>query len=239
MNCYMKKRFSINWGKWLREPQRDQWVIDEIHRVARLSKIWTVAAVILIILSVSAGLLLNYLTGLKTSEKIDASARQMLSVNQEFIQHSLNAMNPNDFIFKPFEDSQWYTPLPVDEYAKLNILQVPGRKISFNFSIKNLSEFPARDVYCMILFSSKEFVESGADIVRRLEGLGGLNVYTVNSSDDYLNQAAAIEWLSIPPKTQKIVTRNVDLTMRGDTGRLTIKINAAKRLAFEFRHTGD
>jgi hypothetical protein len=235
----MKKRYSINWGKWLREPKQDQAIIEEIHRVTRLSKFWAAAAIITIILSVSAGLLLNYLAGLKTSEKIDASTRQMLNANKEFVQQSLNAMNPNDFIFKPFENSQWYTPTPVNEYVRLNILPVPSRKISLKFSIKNKSAFPARDVYCMIFFSSKEFVESGADVVRRLEGLGGLNVYSVNSSDDYLNQAAAFEWTSIPPNTPKTVTRSVDLTMRDNTARLSVRINSVNRLAFEFRHNGD
>jgi hypothetical protein len=235
----MKKRFSINWGKWLREPKQDQRIIEEILRVTKLSKFWTVAAVIIIILSISAGILINYLVGLKSSEQIDASTRQMLNVNKEFIQQSLNAMYPNDFIFKPFEDSQWYTPTPADEYVRLNILPVPGKKISLKFIIKNKSEFPARDVYCMIFFSSKEFVESGADMVRRLKGLDGLNVYTVNSSDDYLDEAAAFEWLSIPPNTQKTVTSNVDLTMKGNTGRLTVRINSINRLVFEFRHTGD
>jgi hypothetical protein len=235
----MKKRFSINWGKWLREPKQDQRIIEEILRVTKLSKFWTVAAVIMIILSISAGILINYLVGLKSSEQIDASTRQMLNVNKEFIQQSLNAMYPNDFIFKPFEDSQWYTPTPANEYVRLNILPVPGKKISLKFIIKNKSEFPARDVYCMIFFSSKEFVESGADVVRRLKGLDGLNVYTVNSSDDYLDEAAAFEWLSIPPNTQKTVTSNVDLTMKGNTGRLTVRINSINRLAFEFRHTGD
>jgi hypothetical protein len=76
-------------------------------------------------------------------------------------------------------------------------------------------------------------------MVRRLKGLDGLNVYTVNSSDDYLDEAAAFEWLSIPPNTQKTVTSNVDLTMKGNTGRLTVRINSINRLVFEFRHTGD
>jgi hypothetical protein len=231
----MKKRSPINWGKWLREPRQDQWLVEEIQRALKLSKFWAVAAVIIIVLLVSAGLLLIYSAGLKTSEKIDTSTRQILDINKEFIQQSLNAMNPNNFIFKPFKDSDWYTPTPVHEYVKLNILPVPSKKITLNLSIKNNSEFPARDVYCMILFSSQEFVQTGADIVEGLKDLGGLNVYTVNSSDDYLDEAAALEWLSIPPKTQKTVTRNVDLTMRGDTGRLTVKINAVNRLAFEFK----
>ena len=211
----------------------------EIHRAEKLSRFWAVAAVAIVILSVSAGLLLTHLAGLKTAAKIDASTRHMLSVNKEFIQQSLNAINPNDFIFKPFEDSQWYAPTPANEYVRLNILPVPGRKISLKFTIKNKSEFPARDVYCMIFFSSREFVESGADVVGRLKGLEGLNVYSVNSPDDYLNEAAAFEWLSIPPNTQKTVARNVDLTMRGNTARLTVRINSINRLAFEFRHTVD
>lgn len=239
MNLDMRKRYSINWGKWLRQLDQDQGLIEEMRRATKLSKFLMLAAVAIIILLVSAGILLTYLTGLKTTTKIDAAVRQMENVNKEFMQQIQNAMNPNDFVFKPFEDSQWYTPTPVNEYVKLNILPVPDRKISFKFSIKNNSKFPARDVYCMILFSGKEFVESGVDIVGRLEGLGGLNVYTVNSSDDYLNQSAAFEWLSIPPNTRKTLERPVDLTMRGDSGRLTVKINSVNRFAFEFRLTGD
>jgi hypothetical protein len=87
----------------------------------------------------------------------------------------------------------------------------------------------------MILFSNKEFVESGDDIIKRIKGLDGLNVYTVNSSDDYLNEAAAFEWISIPPKTQKAVRSKVDLTMKGSTGRLTVMINSVNRFVFEFR----
>jgi hypothetical protein len=102
--------------------------------------------------------------------------------------------------------------------------------ISAYFSIKNRSEFPARNVYCMIFFSNKEFVESGNDIVNRLEGLDGLNVYNVDSSDDYLNEAAAFEWMSIPPKTHMTVRKKVD-----NTGRLTVKINSVNRLSFEFK----
>lgn len=235
----MKKRFSINWGKWLREPQQDRWLIEEVQRLTKLSRFWAVTAVIIMILAVSAGLLLNYLAGLKTSAKIDASTRQMLNANKELFQQSLKAMNPNEFIFKPFEDSPWYTPAPADDYVRLNILPVPASKISLKFSIKNESEFPARNVYCMVFFSSREFVESGADVVKMLEGLEGLDVYGVNSSDDYLNEAAAFEWRSIPPKTQRTVPGNVNLTLIGDTGRLTVRINSVNKLAFEFKHTGD
>ena len=184
-------------------------------------------------------MLLNYSAGLKTVEKIDAVGRQMLDINREFIRQSLNAINPNNFVFKPFEQSEWYTPTPVNEYVKLHILPVSSRKISLNFSIKNKSQFPARDVYCLLFFSSKEFVETGDDIVKQLKDLAGLNVYAVNSPDEYLNEAAAFEWLSIPPETQKIVAKNVDLTMKGDTARLTVRINSVNRLAFEFRHNGD
>jgi hypothetical protein len=163
----------------------------------------------------------------------------MLNANRAFIQQSLTAMNPNDFIFKPTEDSDWYRPTPANEYIRLNILPVQSRKISLNFSIKNRSGYPARDVYCLILFSSKEFVESGNDVVKSLEGIGGLNVYAVNSSDDYLNEAAAFEWRSIPSKMQKAVKKNVKLTMKGNTARMTVRINSVNRLAFEFRHDGD
>jgi hypothetical protein len=40
----MKKRFSINGGKWLREPKQEQWLIEEIYRAAKLSKFWAAAA---------------------------------------------------------------------------------------------------------------------------------------------------------------------------------------------------
>ncbi len=235
----MKKKYSINWGKWVRPPQQQQWIIAEIQKVSKLSKLWAVTAVIIIILFGSAGIFLSYFIGLKTSANIDASTRQMLDLNKEFIQQSLDALNPNDFIFKPFKDGTWYEPTPAKNYVTLNILPVPSKKISLNFSIKNRSEFPARDVYCVILFSSNEFVESGDDVVESLKGIGGLNVYAVNSSDDYLNQAAAFEWLSLPPKSQKSTTRNVDLTMKGNSGRLSFRINSVNRLAFEFRHNGD
>jgi len=235
----MKKRSSINWGKWRRESKQDQWIIEEIHRVLKRSKFWAGAAVIIIVLAIAAGVLLNFSAGFKTSEKIDAAGRQMLDINREIIQQTLNAINPNDFIFKPFEHSKWYTPTSVKEYVKLHILPVSSRKISLNFSIKNKSQFPARDVYCMIFFSSKEFVETGDDIIKQLKDLAGLNVYAVNSPDEYLNEAAAFEWLSIPPETQKTAAKHVDLTMRGNTARLTVRINSVNRLAFEFRHNGD
>ncbi len=231
----MKKRTSINWGKWLRERKREKWIVAEIQKISKLSKLWAVAAMIITILLVSAGILSNYVIGLKASEKIDESTRQMLNIAKNSIRQTLNAINPNDFIFKPFEDSQWYTPTPVNEYVKLNVLPIQSRKISLNFTIKNNSEFSAGNVYCMILFSNKEFVESGDDIVKRLKGLDGLNVYAIDSSDDYLNEAAAFEWISIPPKTQKTVSRQVELTLKGNTGRLTVRINSVNRFVFEFR----
>lgn len=231
----MKKRIPSNWGKWVRQHQKDKWIVNEIKRVSRRSKLWAVTAIIIIILFTSVGIFLNYVVGSKSSEKIDAATRQMLKVYKESVQKTLNAMNPNDFIFKPFEDSDWYTPTPVNEYVALNILPVKRRQISLNFSIKNRSEFPARNVVCMIFFSNKEFVETGDDVVNRLEGLAGLNVYKVNSSDDYLNEAAAFEWIRMPPNVPTSLRRKVDLTMKGTTGRLTVKINSVNRLSFEFK----
>ena len=190
------------------------------------------------IIVVSAGIFINYLIGLKTSKNIDASTRQMLDASEAFIGQSLTAINPNDFIFKLLEDGNWYEPTPAGAYVKLNILPVQSKNLSLNFSVKNRSEYPARHVYCIIFFSSKEFVESGNDIAKVLKGIEGLNVYAVDSTDDYLNEAAAFEWLSIPPQTHKSITRNIGLTMRGNTARLTVKINSVNRLAFEFRHNG-
>jgi hypothetical protein len=163
----------------------------------------------------------------------------MLTLNKEFMQQTLDAIHPNDFSFKPFEDSRWYRPTPANEYVRLNILPVPDRKISLYFALKNRSAFPAREVYCVIYFSGKEFVESGADVVRDLDGLAGLNVYAVTSPDEYLNEAAAFEWTRIPPDSQKALSEAVVLTMRGDTGRLTVRINSVNRLAFEIKYTGD
>jgi hypothetical protein len=231
----MKKRTSIHWGKWLREGKREKWIVAEIQKISKLSKLWAAAAIIITILLVSTGVLLNYFVGLRSSEKIDESTRQLLNITDQSIRQALNAINPNDFLFKPFENSQWYTPTPVKEYVKLNILPRKSRKIALNFIIKNNSEFLAENVYCMILFSNKEFVESGDDIVKRLKGLDGLNVYAIDSSDDYLNEAAAFEWISIPPKTQKTVSRQVELTLKGNTGRLTVRINSVNRFVFEFR----
>ena len=230
----MKKRIPKNWGKWIREYKHDKWVVEEIRRVSRLSKLWAATAIIIIILFTAAGIFLNYFVGARSSEKIDASTRQMLSAYQESVRQTLNTMNPNDFVFRPFDEGDWYTPAPIHEYVTLNVLPVKRREISLNLSIKNRSEFPAHNVYCMVLFSNKEFEETGDDIVNRLEGLDGLNVYNVNSSDDYLNEAAAFEWIRIPPKTQTSLRRKVALTLKGNTGRLSVKINFKHRLSFEF-----
>ena len=88
-------------------------------------------------------------------------------------------------------------------------------------------------MYCAIFFSNKEFVESGDDIAKRLKGFAVLNVDTVNSSDEYLNEALAFEWGSISPKMQKAAGRRGELTMKGKTARLTVKINSVNRLVFE------
>jgi hypothetical protein len=231
----MKKRTSINWGKWLRDHHQKKLIVGEIQKISRLSKLWAVAAIIIAILLTSAGMLSIYFVVLKSSEKIDESTRQMFNSTQKSFQQTLETINPNDFFFKLFEDGQWYKPTPVNEYVKLNIVPIQNRKIALNFLIKNNSEFLARNVYCMILFSNKEFVESGDDLAKRFKGLDGLNVHTVNSSDDYLNEAAAFEWMSIPPKAQKTVGRRVDLTMKSNTGRLTVRINSVNRIVFEFR----
>jgi hypothetical protein len=235
----MKRRFSLNWGRWLREPRQDSRIVGEIQRVSRRFSFWAAAGVAIIVLSAVAGMIFSYLEGLKTSAQIDAATRQMLTRNKEFMQQTLDAIHPNDFSFKPFEDSPWYSMAPANEYVRLNILPVPEKKISLKFAIKNKSAFPARDVYCMIYFSGKEFVESGADVVRSLNGLAGLNVYAVASPDDYLNEAAAFEWTRIPPDSQKALSKAVVLTMRGNTGRLTVRINSVNRLAFEFTCNGD
>ena len=109
------------------------------------------------------------------------------------------------------------------------------QKIPFYFQIKNNSSYPARNVYCSILFSDKEFAESGDDIFQRLTGFSGLNAFQVDSSDDYLNEAAAFEWTGIPPHTRKALPGKIYLTMTGKTGRLTVRINAVSRIVFEFR----
>ena len=127
----MKKRISTNWGKWVRERQSEKWIVDEVQRISKLSKLWSVAAIIIIILLASLGIFLNYFLGSRSSEKIDASTRQMLNVNKESIQQTLNALNPNDFIFRPLEDSDWYTPTPINEYVALNVLPVQSKIISF------------------------------------------------------------------------------------------------------------
>lgn len=231
----MKKRTSIYWGSWLRKPKPERWILAEIRTTSKQVKLWSVAAMVIIFLLVSVSILLNYIIGSISVEKIDASTRQMLKVNEATIKQTLNAINPNDFFLKPFEDSEWYIPTPVTEYVKLNILTVPSKELSLYLNIKNNSDFPARNIYCMITFSNKEFVESGDDIVKKLKGHAGLNVYPVSSPDSYLNEAAAFEWIHIPPKAQRKAGRRVDLTMKGNRGRLTIKINSINRLAFEFR----
>ena len=81
----------------------------------------------------------------------------------------------------------------------------------------------------------KEFAESGDDVFQRLKSFDGLNAFQVDSSDDYLNEAAAFEWTGIPPNTPKAIPGRIYLTMTGKTGRLTVKINSVSRIVFEFR----
>jgi len=231
----MKRRTSINWGRWVRKPEQYMRLVDEILGIAKQTKLWAAAALLITIILASAGVVLMYLIGVQSSAKIDATSRKMISAHQESIRQTIAAINPNDFSFKPFGDSQWYAPAPVDEYVRLNIIPIQTRAISLNLSIRNNSEFPARDVYCTIFFSNQEVVESGDDIVKRLKGIDGLNAAAVNSSDDYLNEALAFEWGSLPPKTQKTLGRRVDLTLKGNSARLSVKINSVNRLAFELR----
>jgi hypothetical protein len=159
----------------------------------------------------------------------------MVKLNEASISRALDAINPNSFLFKLIEDSGWHTPTPAKEYVKLNILPVPSRKITLDLKIKNNSDFPARYVYCIIAFSSQEFVETGDDILRELRGQTRLNVYPIDSSDEYLNEAAAFEWTHLPPKAQRAAGKTVDLTMKGSSGRLTVRINSINKLAFEFK----
>jgi len=209
--------------------------LDRIQSLARLVKVWAVAAILITMVLASAGILLNYWVGLETADKIDASTRQMATLNEASLSHALEAINPNKFLFKLTEDSDWYAPAPAREYVKLNILPVPGRKIKLDLKIKNNSDYPARYVYCMIAFSSQEFVESADDILRELRAQTRLNVYPLDYSDKYLNEAAAFEWTHIPPKAQRAAGYSIDLTMKGDSGRLTVKINSINKLAFEFK----
>jgi len=38
---FMKKRISVNWGKWVRERQQEKWIVAEIQKVSKLSKLWS------------------------------------------------------------------------------------------------------------------------------------------------------------------------------------------------------
>ena len=231
----MRKRASINWGRWRREYKHEHRVAKEIQKVSRSSKLLTAAAIIISILIASAALLINFMAGVRSSEKIEKSTMMLLDENKQAIQKTLNAIHPNDFIFRLFEDGEWYTPASINAYVKLNILPVTKRKLPLSFEIKNNSRYPARTVYCSILFSDKEFAESGADIFQILKGFDELNAFQVDSSDDYLNEAAAFEWAGIPPNTPKALPGKIYLTMTGKTGRLTVRINSESRIVFEFR----
>ena len=231
----MRKRVSINWGRWRREYKHENRVAKEIQKVSRSSKLLTAAAIIISILIASAALLINYIAGVRSSEKIEKSTMMLLDENKQAVQKTLNAIHPNDFIFRLFEDGEWYTPASINAYVKLNIVPLTKRKIPLSFEIKNNSRYPARNVYCSILFSDKEFAESGDDVFQRLKSFDGLNAFQVDSSDDYLNEAAAFEWTGIPPNTPKAIPGKIYLTMTGKTGRLTVKINSVSRIVFEFR----
>jgi hypothetical protein len=231
----MKKRASINWGKWLRKNKQEKQIAREIQKVSRSSKLLTAAAIIIAILIASSTAFINYTARIRSSEEIEKSTMVLLDENKQSIQQALNAINPNDFIFRLFEEGKWFTPAAINHYAELNIVSVQEKTIPLNFQIKNNSRYPARNVYCLILFSDKEFAESGDDIAQRLSGFDGINVYRVDSSNDYLNEAAAFEWTGIPPNTRKYLPAKINLTLTGKTGRLTVKINSVSRVVFEFR----
>ena len=231
----MRKRAPINWGRWLRDYKQEKWMVKELQKVSRSSKLLTAAAITITILIASSAILINYMVSRGSSEKIEKSTMVLLDENKKSIRQTLNAINPNDFMIKLFEDGEWYTPAPTDDYARLNIVPVPQQTILLSFQIKNNSIYPARNVYCLIQFSAKEFAESGDEIVEILKGLEGLNAYQVNPSSDYLNEAAAFEWAGIPPNTLKYLPHKIYLTLTGKKGRLTVKINSVSRVVFEFR----
>ena len=234
----MRKRAPINWGRWLREYKQEQRVVKELQKVSRSAKLLAAAAIAMTILIAASAIIINYVASRRSSEKIEKSTMVLLDGNRQSIRQTLNAINPNDFMIKLFEDGQWYTPASTDAYARLNIVPVPQKTISLAFQIKNNSIYPARNVYCLIQYSDKEFAESGDEIVKTLKGLEGLNTYQVDPSGDYLNEAAAFEWAAIPPNTRKYLRHKIHLTLIGQTGRLTVKINSVSRVVFEFRLNG-
>ena len=231
----MKKRASMNWGRWVRQYKQEKRIVKELQKVSRSSKLLTAAAVAITFLIAASAIMINYMAGRRSSEKIEKSTMVLLDENKQSIQQTLDAINPNDFMISLFEDGEWYTPDPIDDYAKLHIVPVSRKTITLSFQIKNNAIYPARNVYCQILFSAKEFAESGDELVTQLEEIGGLNVYHVDSSGDGFNEAAAFEWAGIPPNTRKYLPHKIYLTLRGKTGRLTININSVSRVVFEFR----
>ena len=234
----MRRRAQINWGRWLREYKQEKRIVRELQKVSRSSKLLAAAAIIITILIASSAILINYFTSVRSSEKIESSTMVLLDENRQSIRQTLNALNPNDFKIRLFEDGEWYTPASIDDFVRLNIVPVPQKTIRLSFQILNNAKYPARNVYCLISFSDKEFAESGDEIVAKLKGLGDLNAYPVDSSGDFLNEAAAFEWAAIPPHTRKYIPHRINLTLTGQTGRLTVKINSVSRVVFEFRLDG-
>ena len=231
----MRKRVPINWGRWLREYKHEKRMARELQKVSRWSRLLTAAAIAVTILIAASAILINYSASRRSSEKIEKSTMILLDENKQSIRQTLNAINPNDFMIRLFEDGEWYTPASIDDYARLNIVPVPQKTIPLSFQIKNNAMYPARNVYCLIQFSDKEFAESGDEIVGKLKRLEGLSAYQVDPSGDYFNEAAAFEWAGIPPNTRRYLPHKIHLTLRGQTGRLTVKINSVSRVVFEFR----
>ena len=231
----MRKRARTNWGRWLREHKQEKRIFSELQKVARSSKLLAAAAIIITLLIASSAILINYFTSVRSSEKIEKSTMVLLDENKQSIRQTLNALNPNDFRIRIFEDGEWYTPASIDDFVRLNIVPVSQKIIPLSFQILNNAGYPARNVYCLILFSDKEFAESGDEIVAKLKGFDGLSAFEVDSLGDYLNEAAAFEWAAIPPHTRKYLPHRINLTLTGQTGRLTVKINSVSRVVFEFR----
>jgi len=231
----MRKRAPLNWGRWLREYKQEKRMLKELQKVSRSSKLLATAAIAITFLIAPSAIMINYIAGRRSSEKIEKSTMVLLDENKQSVRQTLDAINPNDFRIKLFEDGDWYTPASTHDYARLNIVTVPQKTIPLSFQIKNNAKYPARNVYCLIQFSNKEFAESGDEIVGTFKGLEGLNAYRVDPSGDYLNEAAAFEWTGIPPNTRRSLPHKIHLTLRDKTGRLTVKINSIRRVVFEFR----
>jgi hypothetical protein len=128
----MKKQTAINWGRWRREPEQGNLGLDRIQDLSRVVKVWAIAVILITIVLASAGILLTYRVGLETAAKVDASTRHMVKLNEASISRTLDAVNPNTFLFQLTDDSGWYAPTPATEYVKLNSIN----KLAFEFKLQ-------------------------------------------------------------------------------------------------------